>query len=182
LWLYLKDKTNFFKDNLKVLDIAPKRSIERQFLKLKNLTYISADIVPNRCLVRMDITNTGLIDNQFDVILCYHVLEHIPDDRKAMRELFRILKPGGWAILQSPIDMTLEKTLEGLPAFSPDEKTKVYGHPDHVRKYGMDYSKRLEEAGFKVSVDDYVKKLDKETVRKYCLKRYENIYLCRKEK
>ncbi len=104
LWLYLKDKTNFFDENLKVLHIAPEYCFYQRFSEQENLDYISADIQSPLAKVKMDITNIVYEDNFFDVILCNHVLEHIPDDGKAMKELWRVLKPGGWAILQVPID------------------------------------------------------------------------------
>jgi len=100
LWLYLRNKINFFSDHLKVLDIAPIHFFQKKCKKLKNLDYISADISSPIAMIKMDITDINLHDNQFDCIICYHVLEHILDDEKAMRELFRVLKPGGWAILQ----------------------------------------------------------------------------------
>ncbi len=112
LWLFLKKKTNFFKDSLKVLDIAPVDFFQQKCKVLPNLDYISADISSQIAMIKMDITNICLPDNQFDCIICYHVLEHIPNDKEAMRELFRVLKPGGGAILQSPVDYNREKTFE----------------------------------------------------------------------
>ena len=137
LWLYLKHKTNFFRDHLKVLDIAPLYFLQEACKKLKNLTYISADLSSPIVMIKMDITDINLPDNQFDCILCYHVLEHILDDEKAMRELFRILKPRGWAILQSPVDDNLDKTIEYPNTVSPE---------GHVRMYGKDYITRLERS------------------------------------
>lgn len=124
-------------------------------------------------MVKMDITNINLPDNQFDCVLCWHVLEHIPDDEKAIRELFRILKPLGWAILQSPVDDNIDKTFEHPNVVSPE---------GHVRTYGRDYVKRLERAGFIVKCDDFVKELGNDIVRKYGLAKDEIQYLCNKPK
>lgn len=108
LWLYLKEMTDLFTRNLRVLDVAPLPVLQAKYVKLPNLDYLSVDIASPIAMVRMDITAIGCPRGQFDCILCYHVLEHVPDDRKALQELFRVLKPGGWAILQSPIDATRE--------------------------------------------------------------------------
>jgi SAM-dependent methyltransferase len=133
-------------------------------------------------MLRMDITRISLTDNQFDCVICYHVLEHIPDDQKAMRELFRVLKPGGWAILQSPIDFNHDKTFEDPSIVSPDERERFFGQNDHVRIYGRDYKDRLEKAGFVVKVDDYVQQLGDSAIKKYGLMRDEKIHFCSKPK
>jgi len=133
-------------------------------------------------MVKMDITDIKLPNDQFDCILCYHVLEHIPDDEKAMRELFRILKPGGWALLQSPIDCDRGKTFEDSNVLSPEERKRVFGHPNHVRIYGRDYKERLARAGFNIKPDDYVRRLQSDVIKKYGLLEDEIIYFCTKTK
>jgi len=182
LWLYLRDKTNFFTDHLRVLDVAPLYYLQKKFKKLENLDYMSADISSPIAMSRMDITDIRLPDDQFDCIICYHVLEHINDDKKAMRELYRVLKPGGWAILQVPIDPNLDKTFEDPNVISPEERERVFGQKDHVRLYGRDYKNRLEEAGFVVKVDNYAQQLEDSVIRQYALMRNEDIYLCSKPK
>ena len=104
-----------------------------------NIDYLSADLNSPSAMVKMDITNIKYEDNSFDVIICNHVLEHIPDDRKAMSELYRVLKPGGWAILQVPISLLLNKTYEDPTVTTPEEREKVFGQSDHVRIYAKDY-------------------------------------------
>ncbi|MEG3066539.1 methyltransferase domain-containing protein [Acetomicrobium sp.] len=116
--------------------------------------------------------------NQFDCIICYHVLEHIPDDQMAMKEIFRVLKPGGWAILQVPI--LRDKTFEDPSVITPEDRERVFGQRDHVRIYGLDYKDRLEQAGFSVKVDDYVKQLSSDVIERYGLMKDENIYFCSK--
>ncbi|MFQ6084530.1 MAG: methyltransferase domain-containing protein [Candidatus Aminicenantia bacterium] len=128
----------------------------------------------------MDITDIPFPDNHFDCIICCHVLEHVPDDRKAMRELFRILKPGGWAILQSPINLNRDKTFEDPNIVSSEERERVFGQSDHVRIYGRDFKNKLEEVGFVVRVDNYVQKLGDSVIKKYGLMRNEKIYFCLK--
>jgi predicted SAM-dependent methyltransferase len=180
LWLFLKNKTNFFYDNLKVLEIAPHFYLQKRFKNLENITYISADISSPVAMVKMDITNISLPDNQFDCIICYHVLEHILDDEKAMKELFRILKPDGWAILQSPVDHNREKTFEDLNIVSPSDRERVFWQKDHVRIYGRDYKDRLKGAGFIVKLDNFVKELKSEDIKRYGLSKNEIIYFCTK--
>jgi SAM-dependent methyltransferase len=180
LWLYLKNKTNFFRDNLNVLDIAPVPFLQLKFKFFRNLNYTSADISSSVAMLKIDVTNIPLEDNQFDSIICYHVLEHISDDRKAMKELFRVLKSGGWAIVQSPIDINRKKTFEDPSVMTPEEREHIFKKKDHVRIYGRDYKERLEAAGFKVRVEDYVKELDRRLVKKYSLMEDEKIYFCTK--
>ncbi|MCB9800553.1 MAG: class I SAM-dependent methyltransferase [Candidatus Omnitrophica bacterium] len=178
MWLYLKNKTDFFTRRLKVLHIAPEPVFSRIFKSMSNLDYVNADLLPDRAMKQMDITDIAEPDNQYDVILCCHVLEHIPDDRKAMRELWRVLRPGGWAMLQVPV--ICEKTFEDPSIVSPQERERVYGWYEHVRKYGKDYKDRLEEAGFKVKVDGYVRTLGKRNIHRYRLTEHEDVYLCTK--
>lgn len=182
LWLYLKNKTNFFNDNLKVLDIAPMRFFQQKCKALSNLDYISADISSPAVMIKMDITNIPMPDNEFDCVICYHVLEHILDDKKGMRELYRVLKPGGWAILQSPIDYNRKDTFENINIVSPEERERVFGQKDHVRIYGQDYKERLENAGFIVKPDNYIQELGDNIIKKYGLMEKEIIYFCAKEK
>ncbi|MBT8268575.1 MAG: class I SAM-dependent methyltransferase, partial [Bacteroidia bacterium] len=112
LWLYLKNKTDFFKAPLKVLHFAPEQAFLGRFRKLKNLDYTTTDLNSPIADIKADICDLPFDDNSYDFIICNHVLEHIPDDKKAMSELFRILKPGGRAILQIPQDMEREETYE----------------------------------------------------------------------
>ena len=100
----------------------------------------------------------------FDVVVCNHVLEHVPEDRKAMRELQRILKPGGWAVLLVPFDQDRAVTYEDWAIVDPDERERAFGQFDHVRVYGRDYVDRLSDAGFEVSVVRYGDELDEQTV------------------
>jgi len=129
---------------------------------------------------KMDLTSLNLEDNAFDCLFCYHVLEHIPDDRKAIRELYRVLKNGGWAIVKVPIQAGLQKTLEDPRIIDPAERLRAFGQADHVRCYGLDYRERLEEAGFIVTIDGFAKTFSEEEVQKYRITRTEDIYFCTK--
>lgn len=149
-WIYIKDYTNFFNSsNKKMFHVAPEPILQKLFQKHLGKNYLSVDLSSKNAMINMDITNITYEDNSFDFIYCSHVLEHIVDDVKAMKELYRILKPNGWAILNVPI-IAQGLTEEDFTVTSEEEKMKKYGHPDHVRNYGSDYSLRLQKAGFKV--------------------------------
>ena len=180
IWLYLKEKTHFFSSQLKVLHFAPEYLFQRVFENMPNLDYISADWASPRATLKMDVTNITCDSNTFDVILTNHVLEHVQDDRKAMRELYRVLKPGGFAILQSPLNNKLAITYEDPSITDPVERKKAFGQEDHVRVYGRDYKDRLEEAGFAVTVDRFVQELGEEKVKRFVLPPEEDIYYCAK--
>jgi SAM-dependent methyltransferase len=116
-------------------------------------------------------------DGAFDALLCHHVLEHVPDDRAAMRELRRVLRPGGWAILQSPIRSRLEATLEDPAVTDPRERERLFGQRDHLRQYGRDYADRLRAAGFEVRAERFFDELPPERRARHGLKD-ETIWLC----
>jgi len=181
LFLFLSQETGFFKNKKKLLHLAPERCLRNVFGRLANLDYINADLNPDHADVQMDITDIQYPDNHFDVILCNHVLEHIPDDGKAMRELLRVLKPGGWAILQVPISLKLSETYEDFSVTTPAEKERHFGQFDHVRIYGQDYVGRLKNAGFDVRIYDPVSVLGQQVLKKQSLNPKEKLYLCYKE-
>lgn len=192
LWLYLQNETNFFpkktnsnpskngvnnfdsKDTesssaLKVLHFAPEQEFYKRFKKQPNLDYTTTDLLSPLADVKADICNLPFDDNTYDIIFCNHVLEHIPDDTKAMQELYRIMKPGGWGIFQIPQDLNREKTFEDNTIIDKKERAKIFGQYDHVRVYGRDYFDKLRSIGFKVDEVDYTKTLSPELVEKYCL-------------
>lgn len=182
IWLYITDRTNLLSDNLRLLHFAPEYILQKKLASLPNLIYISADPNSARAMVKVDITTIPYRDNSFDAILCSHVLEHVIDDQKAMAELFRVLRPGGWAIIQSPVDLERNKTFEAPNATTPEDRLRLFGQSDHVRKYGRDYKDRLEKAGFSVKVDGYVRDLGTDIINKYGLDEDEDIYFCSKPK
>jgi ubiquinone/menaquinone biosynthesis C-methylase UbiE len=179
--LFLNERTSFFSDPLKLLHIAPEICFIDRFKSLKNLEYISADLESPLAMVKMDIHQIPFSENTFDVAFCNHVMEHVEDDIKAMEEIYRVLKPGGWAIIQSPIDANLNHTLDGTHLKTAKEREKAFGQHDHLRMYGLDYGKRLEKAGFTVEEIDFVSEIKEEQVVKYALPKDENIFLCTKQ-
>ncbi|MEM6347979.1 MAG: methyltransferase domain-containing protein [Bacteroidota bacterium] len=132
--------------------------------------------------INMDITQMEFPENKFDFILCSHVLEHVPNDTLAMSELYRVLKPGGWGILQVPIEMDREQTYEDDSITSPEERKIAFGQFDHVRVYGRDYIKRLEYVGFAVELDDYSIQLSAHDKFRYGFGQGESLFIVRKSK
>jgi SAM-dependent methyltransferase len=178
LWLYFQNKTNLFSAKLRVLHFAPEYMLQKTFKAMPNLSYISVDLDSSLAMAHMDITQLPFPDASFDVVLCSHVLEHVPDDQRAMAELFRVLHPAGWAIIVAPVDRSRAETLEDPRITRPQDRTRLFGQHDHVRLYGRDYVSRLEHAGFSVCVDNYVSQLDDAIIALYGLNRCERIYLC----
>ncbi len=180
LWLFLKNRTDFFTANHKLLHIAPEQCFYRRFRALKNINSTTADLESPLADVHMDIHTMPFEDQSYDIVLCNHVLEHVEDDAQAMREIYRVLKPGGWAIMQVPLDDTREKTYEDKSITSAEDREKHFWQKDHVRLFGLDYPKRLEQAGFKVEAIDHEKDIPAELRAKYRLMEGEIIYWCHK--
>ena len=180
LWLYLKNETDFFNKPIKLLHFAPEQAFYQRFKKLDHITYTTTDLNSPLADVKADICHLPFDEDTFDVILCNHVLEHIPDDTKAMQELYRVMKPGGWGIFQIPQDLKREQTFEDNTITDRKERARIFGQYDHVRIYGRDYFDKLRSVGFKVEEVDYTNTLPKEDVEKYRLAKGEIIPLVKK--
>lgn len=158
-WFYLNSKRFFDEAGVHILHVAPEMCLSKKFKGMKEVTYVPVDKFTEgwnypRGTQKVDITNTQFAPDSFDFILCSHVLEHITDDKVAMAELYRIMKPGGFGILQVPMETSRSVTFEDPSIIDPAERERVYGQFDHVRIYGSDYAERLRSVGFKVSVID----------------------------
>ena len=148
IWLYLQRETDFFTAKLKMLHIAPEQSFHSRFKKMKNLDYVTADLESPLADIHCDVMALPMEDNTFDVVMCNHVLEHVESDHKALTEIYRVLKPGGWAILQVPVGESLDATIEDPTITDPEERIRLFGQYDHVRMYARDFPERLHKAGF----------------------------------
>jgi SAM-dependent methyltransferase len=175
LWLYLKRKTTFLDDSLNVLHIAPEQVFFKKFKRFSHWNYTTSDLHSPLADIKASICDLPLENNTFDLILCNHVLEHIPEDLKAMQELFRVLKKGGVLIAQVPIEETRLTTFEDQSITDKATRTKIFGQYDHVRIYGTDYYKRLENVGFKVEAVDFLNELSEKEIVQYALPKSEKI-------
>ena len=169
LWLYLDRKTTFLTDSIRVLHIAPEQVFYKKFKSFSHWDYTTSDLHSPLADVKADICALPFEDNSYDFILCNHVLEHIPNDLKAMEELYRVLKPGGTAILQVPLEEGRENTFEDDAITDQRERTRIFGQYDHVRVYGQDYYNRLEEVGFKATAVDFIKEISAADVKRFAL-------------
>lgn len=181
LWLYLKNSSDLFKDSKKVLHVAPEQCFYKIFRNQPNLEYTTTDLFSPLADVKADICDLPFKDNSYDIIFCNHVLEHIDDDKKAMSELFRVLKPGGWGIFQVPQNVEKPETYEDFSITSPEERQKHFGQYDHVRVYGLDYFKRLETVGFDVKQFKVLDHFSSEEIKKYALMKSEILPICYKQ-
>ncbi|MBS3992911.1 MAG: class I SAM-dependent methyltransferase [Bacteroidetes bacterium] len=180
MWLFLKNNTDFFSAPKKVLHIAPEQCFIKIFKNQPNLDYITADLHSPIADVKADILNLPFENETFDVVFCNHVLEHIVDDQKAMSELYRIMKKGGYGIFQVPQDLTLQKTYEDSTITNPNERAKHFGQYDHVRIYGLDYFNRLENVGFKVTPINLSLSFSKKEINQFRLTENELLPYCEK--
>lgn len=178
--LYLRERTDFYQAPLKVLHVAPEYCFIDRFEAMPNLDYITADIESPLAKVKMDIHQIPFEANTFDVAFCNHVMEHVDDYVRATAELHRVLKPGGWAIIQSPQDMRRAHTYEDASITDPKEREKHFWQNDHLRLFGQDYGQELAKGGFDVTEDRFVMELPKHLVERYALPPEEIVYFCRK--
>jgi SAM-dependent methyltransferase len=180
LWLYLQFKTTLLTDTLKVLHIAPEQVFYKKFKSFTNWDYTTTDLYSPLADIKADICALPFEDETFDLILCNHVLEHIPDDHKAMSELYRVLKKGGTLIAQVPLEEGRLKSFEDDSITDKKKRTEIFGQYDHVRLYGMDYYQRLESIGFQTEAVDFLKELSEEEIIRYALPKKEDIPVARK--
>ncbi len=162
----------------RVLHVAPEPPVERIFRKWTQESYVSFDLFADNVLVQGDLTSLPFDSQTFDALYCSHVLEHVPDDHKAMEELHRVLRPDGWAIIQVPI--TGEDTFEDLSVTDPARRRQLFGQPDHVRVYGRDFSSRLARARFSVRVERPQQDFGPETMTHCGLSTKDDIFFCKK--
>jgi len=179
LWLYFDRETDFFDRTADVLHIAPEQAFVKRFRQLNHRSYITSDLHSPLADVQADICNLPFSDQQFDWVVCNHVLEHIPNDKIAMQEIYRVLKPGGTAILQVPLRLD-QDTFEDDRITDPKERAQVFGQYDHVRIYGKDYQNRLEQVGFTVKMLAYAEQLTLEEQTRYAVPANEIIPICTK--
>jgi SAM-dependent methyltransferase len=178
LWLYLTERTNLFSRPMSLLHFAPEYAYKRRFKRIDGLRYVTADLDSALAVHSCDIMDLPFTDASFDAVLCSHVLEHVEDDRLALAEIRRVLRPGGWAILMSPIDRRRASTFEDAELTTPADRHRAFGQSDHVRLYGRDFAERVCAAGFAVRSDRYLERLGEATIARYGLRREQDDAFC----
>ncbi|MGZ4847133.1 MAG: class I SAM-dependent methyltransferase [Halobacteriota archaeon] len=183
--LYLARRSDWFRQSPRaILHIAPEEGLGSFLHMLPNVSYLSGDLCPEDsptpAMRRIDVTQMPFEERAFDLIVCSHVMEHVKDDRQAMREALRVLKEGGVAFLQVPYSPSLKETREDVAVIEAADRLRLYGQVDHVRLYGVDYADRLREVGFTVAVRGMVDLFGEEVVHKNGLTLEENLFICSK--
>jgi SAM-dependent methyltransferase len=180
--LFLRRETNLYRDHLKVLHVAPEHCIRHELEKLANLECVSGDINLREGDLRIDVTDIPAPDETFDVILCSHVLEHVPDDRKALREFRRVLKPNGWALINVPSDPSRSEIYEDDSIVDPQGRRDHFGQEDHVRVYSVEgFLSRVRGAGLVPELDPV--EFTPREKRRYLLygdRDWDHMYFCRR--
>jgi SAM-dependent methyltransferase len=176
LLLFLRERTDIFSSELAMLHIAPEHALQQTLRRQPNLRYLSTDLDSPLAMEQADLLDLPYADARFDVVMCNHVLEHVEDDRLALREIQRVLRPGGRAILMSPIDENLTDTLEDPSVTSPAERDRVFGQSDHMRRYGRDFAERVAAESFGVTTVGHLAEIDSESVQRMGLKRDSDLF------
>lgn len=180
IWLYLEKETSVFSEPTKMLHIAPEQSFFKRFKKFENITYHTGDLESPIADFHFDIHQIPFEDNSYDFVMCNHVLEHVENEFQATSEIYRVLKPNGWAILQVPINLNFETTYEDSTITNSKEREKHFGQYDHVRWHGKDYASRLEKSGFTVESLDFVNTFSKDDIERMRLPKDEILFIARK--
>jgi SAM-dependent methyltransferase len=179
LWLFLRSRSDLLAPPCRILHIAPEPQLEHRLRGLSGVKYVSGDLSSARADEVVDIRSMTFADGSFDGVICNHVLEHVPEDQQAMREIHRVLSPGGWAILQVPMDPKRAVTDEDPTITDRAVRAVRFGQADHVRVYGRDYAARLTAAGFAVSEEPGSPDLTSGDLDRFRLRQGDVIYLCR---
>lgn len=185
LWLWLLRESDIGRGAValpRLLHVAPEVALMRKFSRIyakQPADYVTADLESPLADLHFDIQHIPLEDESFDVVICNHIMEHVEDDRLAMREIKRILRKGGWGVILSPVDLQRDKTFEDDTITDEAERTRIFGQYDHRRIYGRDYAERLREAGFEVYECDYANLIPAKEKQLYALTD-EPLYIVRK--
>ncbi len=182
LWLYLTRETELLETRPRLLHVAPEvclmRHLGKRYADCPE-RYVTADLESPLARLHFDVQQIPLPDASFDCVICNHLLEHVADDRQAMRELRRILRPGGWGVLLSPVELDRAATFEDDSITDPAARTRIFGQYDHRRIYGTDFVDRLREAGFEAEAVDYAARLTEAERTRFALPQ-DRIYVVRK--
>ena len=180
IWLYIVQHQKLFNRKIRLLEIAPWWALSRRFQASANIDFVGLDLVRTGPQVTTigDAVSLPLQNDSFDTLICIHVLEHVDDDRKTLSELYRVLKPGGSAIISVPLRLDSD-TIEDPSVTDPEERLRLFGEEGHVRFYGIDLTDRLTDAGFDVDLD-LASNVPADICRRFGLRNDENIFHCQK--
>ena len=183
LWLWLQRESDLFERCPKLLHVAPEVCLMRHLRKAykgHEVDYVTADLESPLADIHFDIQQIPLADNSFDVIFCNHIMEHVEDDLRAMRELYRVMSHGGWGVVLSPVELSRQNTFEDDTITDEAERTRIFGQYDHRRVYGRDYADRLRSVGFEVEDLDYAATFTEEDRQRFALP-VDHLYIVRKQ-
>ncbi|MFO8182600.1 MAG: methyltransferase domain-containing protein [Candidatus Aegiribacteria sp.] len=181
LLTFLERETDIFSSETRLLHFAPESFLADRFRKYRNIEYVTADLSMARVSARLDITSLPFENDSFDALICNHVLEHVMDDSTAIRELSRVLRPGGWAVVMVPMDRSRAETFEDPSITDPEKRLKTFGQSDHVRIYGRDFIQRLRSGSWTVRELNYAEDLDPGLRDRLALMKNEFIYTASKQ-
>jgi SAM-dependent methyltransferase len=181
IWLFLQQNTDFFDSQLRMLHMAPELCYLKRFRKMENLDYVTGDLESPWAEHHFDVHHIPFEEASFDVVMANHLLEHVDRDQDVMKEFYRVLKPGGWGILQVPIDYNNPNTEEDRNVTDPRERERLYWQHDHLRLFGYeDYPARLRAAGFELEIVDVIEQVGEERANRYCLGTERFVYFVRR--
>ena len=185
LWLWLQRESNLFEKRPRLLHVAPEVCLMRHLRRTyagggNEADYVTADLESPLADLHFDIQQIPLEDESFDVVFCNHIMEHVEDDLRAMRELYRVMRRGGWGVILSPVELDRATTFEDDSITDEAERTRIFGQYDHRRVYGRDYADRLREAGFEVEDLDYAATLAPDERTRFALPS-DHLYIVRKQ-
>ncbi|MBV9047685.1 MAG: methyltransferase domain-containing protein [Solirubrobacterales bacterium] len=178
-WLLLERRAELLASAHSMLHFAPEWCLRRRLSQIGGLRYVTADLTQPDVDLHLDLMRLDLPDHSFDAVICSHVLEHIPDDAAAMRELCRVTAAGGWCLVMVPLDLSIAQTYEDSSIVDPSERERAFWQHDHVRLYAPDIAGRLEAAGFVVERISPVAEFGEATVARCRIGRADEILLCR---
>ena len=178
-WLLLERRPELLSSARSLLHFAPEWSLRRRLSRIDGLRYITADLSQPDVDLQLELMALELPDGIFDAVICSHVLEHVPDDAAAMRELRRVTAQGGWCLVMVPLDLNRARTYEDPAIVEPSDRERVFWQDDHVRLYAADIGDRLTAAGFEVEHIRPLQEFGAELLKRCRIGEADDIWLCR---
>jgi SAM-dependent methyltransferase len=180
IWILLSERLPAADGEVALLHLAPEPSVQARLRTLPNVRYLAGDLDSPHADVQLDIAAMPFPDASFDAVICSHVLEHVDDDRAALAELRRVLRPGAWVLLSVPVDPAREETFEDPAIVTPEARTWHYWQHDHVRLYCRDFLGRVAAAGFEIEDDAFLRRLPDALVERHGINRLDTIVIARR--